>query len=185
MNITSHETILAALKNQASWYSNRDSTREINDSVIHWALDKTGTIDTSFLFNSNENTKQIALVGQQERNRVMEIGGPEKVLWIHGVAPASKPEGVIRLIYENVNGISNRLSNNNKVKKAKEIIDELEVDIVAYKEHHLKICKIGKMWMVSTGCSRGEKQPAFNLWWSTTSTRILEGCRKKGQTLLS
>jgi hypothetical protein len=47
------------------------------------------------------------------------------------VAPASKPEGVIRLFYKNVNGISNKLSNNDKVEKAKEIIDKLEVNIVA------------------------------------------------------
>jgi hypothetical protein len=55
------------------------------------------------------------------------------------VAPASKLEGVIQLIYENVNSISNKLSNNNKVEKAKEIIDNLEVDIVAYNEHHLNM----------------------------------------------
>jgi hypothetical protein len=80
MNITSHESILAALKNQASHYSNRCSTCVIDGSIIHWALDKTGMIDTSFLCNSNENSEQIALVGQQERNRVMEIGIPEEVL---------------------------------------------------------------------------------------------------------
>jgi exonuclease III len=55
------------------------------------------------------------------------------------VAPGSKPEGVIHLIYENVNGLNNRLSGNEKVEKAKEIQDELEVDIVAYKEHRLNM----------------------------------------------
>ncbi len=82
-------------------------------------------MDASFLCTSNENTKQIALVEQQERNRVLELGILEEVLRIHGVAPVSKAEGVIRLIYENVNGISNKLSNNDKVEKAKEIIENL------------------------------------------------------------
>jgi hypothetical protein len=64
MNITSNESILAALENQASHYSNRGTTCGINDNIIQWALDTTGTVDTSFLCNSNEDTKQIALVGQ-------------------------------------------------------------------------------------------------------------------------
>jgi hypothetical protein len=55
------------------------------------------------------------------------------------VAPTSKAEGVTRLIYENANGINNKLSNNDKVKKAKEIINELEADIVAYNEHQLNM----------------------------------------------
>jgi hypothetical protein len=107
---------------------------------MHWALDETGTVDTSLLCNSsNENSKQIALVGQQERNRVMEIGIPEEILQIHGVTLASKPEGVIRLIYENVNSISNKLSKKDKVEKSMEIIDKLDVDIVAYNEHNLNM----------------------------------------------
>ena len=46
----------------------------------------------------------------------------------------------MRLIYENVNCLSNKLSNNDKVDKAKEIHDNLEVGIVAYNEHRLNMC---------------------------------------------
>jgi hypothetical protein len=63
----------------------------------------------------------------------------DEVLKVHGVAPASKGEEIIRMIYENVNGISNRLSDNEKVEKAKEIHDELEVDIAAYCKHQLNM----------------------------------------------
>jgi hypothetical protein len=139
MNITSHESVLAALKNRASRYSNRGFTCGADNNLVSWALDKTGTVDASFLCNNNENNKRIALVEQQERNRVAELGVPEEVLRIHGVAPGSKRDGVIRLIYENVNGINNRLCNNDKVEKAKEIIDDLEADIVAYNEHRLNM----------------------------------------------
>jgi hypothetical protein len=38
-----------------------------------------------------------------------------------------------------MNGISNRLSDNAKLEKAKEIHDELEVDIVAYYKHRLNL----------------------------------------------
>ncbi len=74
-----------------------------------------------------------------ERVRVSEAGIPDEVLKIHGTAPKSKGEGVIRLIYENVNGLSNRLSDNEKVGWAKEIHDTLKVDIVAYNEHRLNM----------------------------------------------
>ncbi len=52
---------------------------------------------------------------------------------------ATKGEGIIRLIYENANGFSKRFSDNEKIKKAKEIHDELNVDIAAYCEHRLNM----------------------------------------------
>ena len=42
-----------------------------------------------------------------------------------------------RVIYENPNGFNSRINRNEKLEKAKEIIDELEVDVVAYSEHRL------------------------------------------------
>ena len=50
-----------------------------------------------------------------------------------------KAEGIIRLIYENANGINNRLSDNEKVEKAKRLHNNLEVDIAAYNEHRLNM----------------------------------------------
>jgi hypothetical protein len=131
MNTTSHESVLSALANRASCYTTRSSIYGVKDNLVSWALDETGMVDTSLLCNSNENTEQIALTEQQERNRVMKLGVLEEVLWIHGVMPASKPEGVTRLIYENANGISIKMCNNGKVEEAKEIIDDLEADIIA------------------------------------------------------
>jgi hypothetical protein len=64
MNITSHESILASLKNRASRYSNRGFTCGADDNLVSWALDKTGTVDASFLCNNNINNKRIALVEQ-------------------------------------------------------------------------------------------------------------------------
>jgi hypothetical protein len=139
MEITSHESILAALENHANRFTRRGKLRGVDDNLVTWALDKTGTIDTSLFCKNHENNKWLALVEQQEGNRVMGLGVPEEVLQIHGVAPASKPEGVIRLIYENTNGISNKLCNNQKVEKAKEVHDKLEVDIAAYNKHRLNM----------------------------------------------
>ncbi len=45
----------------------------------------------------------------------------------------------MQLVYENVNSLSNNLSDNKNVEKAKEIHDNLEVDIVGYNKHRLNM----------------------------------------------
>jgi hypothetical protein len=46
---------------------------------------------------------------------------------------------VIWLVYENANGIDGRFKNNGKVEKAKEIHNDLEVDIASYNEYQLNM----------------------------------------------
>jgi hypothetical protein len=93
------------------------------------------------------------VIEQQEIVRVRELGLLNKVLWVHGVALASKSVGTIHLIYKNMNGICNRLSDNAKFEKTKEIHDELEVNIVAYNKywlnlhHHLNVNGFYQMFM--------------------------------------
>jgi hypothetical protein len=50
-------------------------------------------------------------------------------------SPGRKLEGITRLLYENANGLSNRMCGNQKLSKAKDLIDELGADIVAMNEH--------------------------------------------------
>ncbi len=76
---------------------------------------------------------------QQELGKINAMKVNEEMLKIHGYAPPKKNEGIICLVYENVNGFSNCLNNNRKVEKAKEIHDELEVDIAAYCKHQLNM----------------------------------------------
>ena len=48
-----------------------------------------------------------------------------------------KGEGATRVIYENPTRFNSRINRNEKIDKAREIIDELEADVVAYSEHRL------------------------------------------------
>ena len=107
--------------------------------MVFWALDKTGTVNSSLLLNRTEANERATLVELQEKGQVEELGILDKVLKVHGVAPASKGEGTICMMYENANGISNRLSDDEKVEKAKEIHDKLEVDIAAYCKYQLNM----------------------------------------------
>jgi hypothetical protein len=60
----------------------------------------------------------------------------EYLLEVHGLAPGRKGEGVTRLIYENLNGLQSTLSNKNeKLEKARRVIDDLQADIVRYNKH--------------------------------------------------
>ena len=44
---------------------------------------------------------------------------------MHGVLPGRKEEGITRLLYKNANGIYNRLRGNEKLDKAKDLLNEL------------------------------------------------------------
>ena len=67
-------------------------------------------------------------------------GVTDEALKAHGIVPGKKEEGVTRAIHENPNGFNSQINCNEKLEKAKEIIDELEADVVAYSEHRLN-CK--------------------------------------------
>ncbi len=84
--------------------------------------DRNGQLVT--ILNGTEANKQATLVELQEKGQLEELGILDKVLKVHGVVPASKGEGIICMIYENANGMSNRLSDNEKVEKAQEIHDK-------------------------------------------------------------
>ena len=66
--------------------------------------------------------------------RMENEGVSDELLSVHGLAPGKKADGVTQLKYENPNGFSSRIGSNEKLDKAKEIIDELEADVVAYSE---------------------------------------------------
>jgi len=55
------------------------------------------------------------------------LGVANDLLTIHGVVPSPKPKCVTRITYENPDRFNTQISNNEKLEKAKEIIDEVVV----------------------------------------------------------
>jgi hypothetical protein len=81
------------------------------------------------------------------KNNVVFIRGVlDEVLQVHRrVLPGCNEEGNTWLLCENVNGIFNRMCGNNKLSKAKDLINKLGADILAYNKHsqnlqHLDNC---------------------------------------------
>jgi hypothetical protein len=129
MNTKSHERVLASLLHRVDRFCNICQNNQ--DESHAWALDETGTIRTS--------TIKFSEVEEQEKEVDNNIDVPNEVLQVHGVSPPCKAEGMLQLIYENMNGLSNRMCNNKKLEKARALHNELKVDIAAYCEHQLNM----------------------------------------------
>ena len=100
------------------------------DEVLYQeALDETGTVRIYSLteFDKDSITSRGKTVECKEEGTV-DIS--KELLRVHVIAPGKKPEGVTRIIYENENSFNTRIIGNEKVDKGKEVIDELEADVV-------------------------------------------------------
>ncbi len=57
MRTTSHESVLAMLEHRANRYKSRGKLKGIDDNLVTWAMDETGTMDTSIFNNNYENNE--------------------------------------------------------------------------------------------------------------------------------
>eukprot|EP00956_Cyclotella_meneghiniana_P001980 scaffold2227_cov52-Cyclotella_meneghiniana.AAC.2 len=136
MNRTKHMNVLSALEKRALRYKNRYGATQVTEVN---EIDETGTVDTQGLTDEDSDSGEVG--GDEcraetlQREMLEASGVTDTVLQVHGVAPGSKQDGVFRLVYENCNGLSNKISGNDKLDKAREINDELEVDVACYNEH--------------------------------------------------
>ena len=73
---------------------------------------------------------------EKEHKRVMEAV-EEGLLQVHGTAPNTKQPGIFRLMGENCNGFNNRIGGNQKIAKALDIKEELDIDCLLYCEHRI------------------------------------------------
>ena len=113
---TAHTTVLEILEKRARRWSNRYTAANIP---------------------SHDSTQTSFALMQEEQQAIENIH--DSLLEVHGDPPPSKADGVCRLLYENLNGINNRMASNHKLNKAKQLIHDLEADMVAYNEHRLNL----------------------------------------------
>ena len=135
MNTTQYGQVLAALETRDQRYKNNGNPVDYDKQLDNDALDETGTFSTSEL--TNKELTDGTIDGQQiqytEQLEVTEIRGvADELLKVHGIAPEKKSDRVTRLVMENPNGFNTTIRNNTKLGIPREIIDELEADVVAY-----------------------------------------------------
>ena len=150
LNVTKHSKILTALERRALRFEQRKNYEDERDEELFESLlndDATVSTVCESLSDSDgeidvlDNSKEVRLskeeISAKEREELRGID--DYLLEVHGRAPGRKGEGVTRLLYENRNGLNNRLCGNEKLDKARQIYDDLEADIVAGNEHRLNL----------------------------------------------
>ncbi len=81
MEIICHESILEVLYNRSKRFRGVGKLSTVNDHLVSWALDKTGTVDATILTDSSkENIEHQQKVKRMEKIRVREAGVADKVL---------------------------------------------------------------------------------------------------------
>ena len=142
MGLVKHERIMAALERRALRYRRGNKIGIDHDKVLYnEALDETGTVSTEGLTDSEAESWNDSVSAEGvEALEIQEVAGVnDELLEVQGVAPGGKVEGTTRLIYENADGLQNTIGGNEKLQKYKDLVDELEADLLAINEHKMRL----------------------------------------------
>ena len=110
----------------------------MDHELFEAALDEAGTVSAVSLTDSDSKSLKTEADFFEIEN-IMEV--VDNLLQVHGVVPGKKVDGVVRMIHKNLNGLNYYMSGSEELKRTKEIIDELEVYIIAYNEYKLNLKK--------------------------------------------
>ena len=116
LNAPQHSRVLRVLQERAARWKDRGR-----------GIEKDTTGDTLVGGESADS------IGREEAETIRDM--EDEILEVHGDPPGRKADGVCRLIYENINGLPNRMAGNHKLDRAREMIHKLEADVVAFNEH--------------------------------------------------
>ena len=129
LNVKTHLSTLDALLRRAHrFHAKFKSTDEEVKEMLAGATEKTDELNDNLFGNKDWSEVEQAKVQQllKEKSHLLEVTG---------VAPGKKAEGIVWLVYENVNGLKTNIVGNEKLAKLKVILDDLEADIFAFHEH--------------------------------------------------
>ena len=128
---TNHKTIMEQLRLRAEQFRKQGRLRDEDlEEII-------ADIKASDNTTEEEAHKTARCTSDDENKRVMEAV-EEGLLQVHGTAPNTKQQGIFRILGENCNGFNNRIGGNNKIAKALDIKEDLDIDCLLYCEHRLK-----------------------------------------------
>lgn len=95
-----------------------------DEKLFEEAIDETGTVvqesGSDLNPDSGEEVISKSMAKILEQEEIVNVS--DELLRVHGVPPQKKKEGCMRFIYENPDGINNRISGNEKLEKARDLI---------------------------------------------------------------
>ncbi len=87
-------------------------------------------------FKDNKGNGKTALGATDEHNKAIEAV-EDGLLQVHGMAPNMKQQGIFCIIGENCNGFNNQIGGNEKIAKALNIKEDLDINCLMYCEHFI------------------------------------------------
>ena len=124
--------MIQTLEQRANRYTEDWSYEEIQDqNILDAKIDETRTIHGTGIQlekqdNGNETKRSDIILNDQMANNINKAQWKqtelEEVMWVdeyllkvQGIALGKKEDGIVRLMYENLNGLNSTLSGNNKL----------------------------------------------------------------------
>jgi hypothetical protein len=87
-------------------------------------------------FKSKEKNGNAASAAIDEQKRVLKAV-EEGLLHVHGTAPNTKQQGILRIMGKNCNKLSNKIRGNKKIAKVLDIKEDLDIDCLMFCKHCL------------------------------------------------
>ena len=134
MSLAKYSRAMFALEKRALWYNRKGQEVADKDEVLfNETIGETGTVPIEGLTELDEDSQGtiFTIVHATHLENEEICGVSDDLLTIHEITPGSKVDGVTRLIYENPDGFNTRISDNDKLEKAKEVIDKVGVGMMA------------------------------------------------------
>jgi hypothetical protein len=85
-------------------------------------------------FKDGEDNGMIEAAAQDKQKRVLKAV-KQGLLQVHRIAPKTKQQGIFWIMEENCNNLNNRIGGNEKMAKALDIKEDLDVDCLMYCKH--------------------------------------------------
>ena len=104
----------------------------------HWRRKEADSRQRQLLETCKEiNSDKVASSTRDDENKRVMEAVEEGLLQVHGTAPNRKHQGIFRILGENCNGFNNKIGGNDKITKAVDIKEDLDIDCLLYCEHRL------------------------------------------------
>jgi hypothetical protein len=126
---TSHSTIMEQLRIKAERFRKQGRLQNEDLEEIMQEIKESDQ-------PTNKDKEHRETLAKDEHQKVQEAV-KEGLLQIHGSTPNTKQSGMFRIMGENCNGFNNRISGNEKIAKALDIKDDLDIDRLLYCEHQI------------------------------------------------
>jgi hypothetical protein len=125
---TSHLTIMEQLRIKVDQFRKQGRLQDQDlDKIIKEIKGDEG-------FKDGEDNGGIEVAAQDKQKRVLKAV-KQGLLQVHGTAPNTKQQGIFRIMGENCTSLNKRIRGNEKIAKALDIKEDLDVDCLMYCKH--------------------------------------------------